>query len=71
MDRRTAERMMAQALSIGDKIQGLDNIVSAIPDELEGREWAHRLGDVMRILNDNFIRPIARDFPDLDPDKTE
>ncbi|WP_179102087.1 hypothetical protein [Sphingopyxis sp. KK2] len=55
---------MALDVQLGD----VDRVVSEIADEHERAAYVDALGNVFRLLNEGFIRPIARNYPDLEPE---
>lgn len=69
MDRTIASRILAGALALDKAYGDLDTAVSGIPDETERQVYAKRLGEIIGKVNDTFIRPIVRQYPDLDPEK--
>jgi hypothetical protein len=68
MDREHARRFVEAAISLDAGLGTIDAAISDLPDG-EEREWlAGRLGAVLKLLNESFIRPMAMKFPELDPD---
>jgi hypothetical protein len=68
LDRSLAEKILSAAVGLDAQFGALDTVVSEIPDEAERKALARELGDLIGRVNDAFIRPIVRQFPDLDPD---
>jgi hypothetical protein len=62
-----AAKVMAAALALDRAFGELDVAVSQIPDPAEREKFARNLGDLIGKVNDDFIRPIARAYPNLDP----
>jgi len=69
LERSDAEKLLRAAVGLDAQFGALDTVVSQIPDEVERKALARELGDLIGRVNDAFIRPIVRQFPDLDPDE--
>lgn len=69
MDRDMASQILKVVAAVEAKIGDLDVLVSQLGDEKERDEYASALGDVVGIISENFVRRIARQFPELDPDR--
>ena len=68
MEKSVAEKLLRAALALVAQFGAIDIAVSQIPDEAERKGFATALGDLIRGVNDGFIRPLVRQFPNLDPD---
>jgi hypothetical protein len=68
LERSDAEKVLRAAVGLDAQFGVLDTAVSQIPDEAERKALARELADLVGRVNDAFIRPIVRQFPDLDPD---
>jgi hypothetical protein len=68
LEKSTASEIVKSAAALDEMLGRLDAIVSTIPDANERKEFAKKLGDIIGIVNDSLIRPLVREFPDLDPD---
>lgn len=68
MERPDAEKLLQAALSLDAQFGALDAAVSQKSNEAERKALAKELGDLVGKVNDAFIRPIVRQYPDLDPD---
>jgi hypothetical protein len=68
MDRAAAERLMSAALALDTPLGELDSAVWEIADEHERTAFVRALGDIFRLLNEGFIIPIGRTYPDLAPE---
>jgi len=66
MDREIAERMMSAAFAMDQSLGAIDTVISSMPVGPERKAFARALGDILRLQNEGFIRPIAREYPDLD-----
>jgi hypothetical protein len=69
MKEADAARVIASAKGLDRALGDLDNAIRNIPDDAERRVFAKRLGDIVGAINDDFIRPLASQFPHLDPDQ--
>jgi hypothetical protein len=69
LEKAVAQKILQAALALDVPLGTLDTLLSTIPDELERAAFARNLANVIREVNESFIRPIARQFPELDPDK--
>jgi hypothetical protein len=69
MEKAVAGRMMEAALSTGNEIGKLDSIVSELENGREKEELVHALGNIMGVLTRDVVFRIARDHPELDPDR--
>ena len=67
MERAFAAQLMAAVLALDTGLGAIDHLISDVDDEGERRLLARRLGNVFLALDEELIRPIAREFPDLDP----
>jgi hypothetical protein len=67
MNRATAQRLISAALALDAPLGEIDLAISEISDEHERKAFAQALGDVFRLLNEGFILPISREYPDLAP----
>jgi hypothetical protein len=68
MDRKLAERIVNAIGDLGQAMNALDSLGSEITDESEARDFRRALGTVMA-ESFGLLRPIIRQFPDLDPDR--
>jgi hypothetical protein len=69
MEKAVAVRMMEAALSVGNEIGKLDSIISELKSGREKEELVQALGKIMSVLTREFVFRIARDHPELDPDR--
>jgi hypothetical protein len=66
MDREIAERLMSAALALDQSLGSIDTVISSMPAGPERKAFARALGDMLLLQNEGFIRPVAREYPDLD-----
>ncbi len=71
MDKAFARNLLAAALSLDDALGRVDSLISGLDDEVEKRNLAVKLGEIMRMINEYFIVPTIKIYPDLDPETTE
>ena len=69
MEKAVAARIMEAALSTGKEIGKLDSIVSELDGGCEKEELVQALGNIMSVLTRKVVFRIARDHPELDPDR--
>ncbi len=69
MEKAVAARIMDAALSIGNEVGKLDSIVSELESGPEKEEFVQALGNILSVLTYEVVFRIARDHPDLDPDR--
>lgn len=69
MEKAVAARIMEAALSMGNEISKLDSIISGLEGGREKEELVQALGAIMGILTREVVFRIARDHPELDPDR--
>ena len=69
MEKAVAARIMEAALSMGNEINKLDSIISELKSGREKEELVQALGNIMSVLTREFVFRIARDHPELDPDR--
>jgi len=69
MEKAVAARIMEAALSMGNEINKLDLIINELKDGREKEELVQALGNVMSVIAREFVFRIARDHPELDPDR--
>ena len=69
MEKAVAARIMEAALSMGNEINKLESIISELESGREKEEFVQALGNIMSILTRQVVFRIARDHPELDPDR--
>ncbi|MPZ34502.1 MAG: hypothetical protein GEV13_26540 [Rhodospirillales bacterium] len=69
MDSDMASRMLKAVAALEARIGELDVLISQLDDEKERDEYVCALGNVIGIISENFVRRIARQYPELDPDR--
>lgn len=69
MDRSLAAEIIKKVRSLDELLGDLEAQLRQIPDESERRPLLRALGGIIVDLDAGLVRPIAREYPDLDPDK--
>jgi hypothetical protein len=68
MNRELSRGIIDTAVGMGKALGELDLAVGAIPDMDERKKFSTSLADVIGQINDSFIRPLVKQYPDLEPD---
>jgi hypothetical protein len=69
MEKGLASQIVNSTLALGKEIGKLDSLISQIADERERQEYIHALGTILGCLTRDIVFRIAREYPDLDPDR--
>ena len=69
MDRIIAEKLMEQYHRLNDPLNQATEIISTISDKDEQKRLRRPIGEMMVSLWTDLMSPIAKEYPDLDPDK--
>ena len=69
MQKETAAQILELALSLEKEVGKLDARISQLDDPKEKEELVRALGGILEILTRDFVFRIAREHPDLDPDR--
>jgi hypothetical protein len=68
MDKATAQALINAVLSLDGPIGEIDTVISGMTIPEEKKAWIPRLGELLRLQNEAFVRPIVHEFPELDRD---
>lgn len=68
MDRDLAERIVKSVMDLNAPIGALDKLSMEIANPDTKRAFRYALGDLMAGTLD-LLRPVLRQYPDLDPDR--
>ncbi|GIK98174.1 MAG: hypothetical protein BroJett029_23830 [Alphaproteobacteria bacterium] len=68
MRRDLAVLIVDAVISFDNGLGTLDALIGRIEDEEERKRYEKTLGDVLGLMMD-FLLPIERQYPDLNPDK--
>jgi len=71
MDRNVAEKLMSELVALGEPLNAATTLTAQIVDEGERAAIRKVLGDLMSHVYLDLMRPIIRQYPDLDPDRTQ
>lgn len=71
MDKNRAKLILDHIKSMDGSFGKLSELVDGISDETERKLYAKRLGDTWGIIYTEIMFPIVREYPDLDPDKSD
>jgi hypothetical protein len=67
MDRATAERLMSILLRLDGPLNEATELTDEIADPDERKAFLRQLADIGGSVYMNLMRPIVRQYPDLDP----
>jgi len=71
MDRGTAERLIQPYSQFDELFNEAHTVIHALPDQEEQKRLRQPMTRAMVGLRTDFMFPIVREFPDLDPDKEQ
>jgi hypothetical protein len=71
MDRSIASKILNVVISLDKELGNLDLTIRDVEDEVEKKCLGKKLVEVICLLDQSFILPILKKYPDLDPDKNE
>lgn len=69
MDKPTASKIIRSVLELSHRLDDVDAELRNIGSEDEKQQFLRALGTIMVELNTGLIRPLVRQYPDLDPDR--
>lgn len=69
MDRKIAEKLMVEIESLNQVTNRQAHLIELISDENERKIFRRAIGTVMIDAYDKLMRPVIRQFPELDPDR--
>jgi hypothetical protein len=69
IDRDSAERLMVNFMTISEALNAAATTISHFPEQEEQRCFRRAVGEIGNTLYLDLMRPIIKQFPDLDPDK--
>lgn len=69
MDRNLAAALMEQLVALSAPLNALTELSFQIPDAEERSALRKAVGGVMGIVYTDLMRPLIRQYPDLDPDR--
>lgn len=68
MDRRVAEQLMKAFFDLSEPLNAATSLTSQIDGKEEQAAFRKGIGEIMNIAYVDLMRPIIRQYPDLDPD---
>jgi hypothetical protein len=69
MEKTLAAQVIDSVLQLSGQLNGIDEQLQALPEGAEREALLRALGSVMFELDSGLIRPLVRQYPDLDPDR--
>lgn len=69
MEKSSAATIIQAVLRLDDQLNDIDAQLRAIPDDSERKALLRALGTIVLDLDSSLIRPLVRQYPELDPDK--
>lgn len=69
MDRNIAEKLMVEIESLNQVTNRQAHLIELISDENERKIFRRAIVTVMIDAYDKLMRPVIRQFPELDPDR--
>jgi hypothetical protein len=70
MNRSVAEKLLQHYLAAGAALNEATDVIGTLPDAEEQRRLRKPLGEVMQSISLELMRPIMREHPELDPDRS-
>lgn len=69
MEKALAAKLIDSVLQLSGQLNDIDAQLQALPEGAERQALWRTLGSVMFELDSGLIRPLVRQYPDLDPDR--
>jgi hypothetical protein len=69
MNRDVAAQLIKLCVEMGDVLNRGTTLVSSIPDGEEQKRLRRPIGELGADVYAKLMRPLVRQYPDLDPDK--
>lgn len=69
MDKSSAAQLIRAVLDLSGRLNGIDAQLRGIENEAERKSLVGALATIMLELDSGLIRPLVRQYPDLDPDR--
>ena len=67
MERKIASQIVESTMSLNEGIGSVDLAISDITDENEKKKYVTALGNILRVIREDILLEIFKDYPDLDP----
>lgn len=68
MEKSSAEKVIKAVLQLDVQLNEVDAQLRELPDDAERKALLRALGTIILDLDSELIRPLVRQYPDLDPD---
>jgi pyruvate/oxaloacetate carboxyltransferase len=65
MDEETGKAIVAAVKVIDAGIDRLDTLITNLKDTKEKSAWVTRIGNLMRVVDEELVLPLEKQFPDL------
>lgn len=69
MERTVAEQLMGLLLSLDKPLNAATSLTQEISDPVEQKAVRRGIGEITGRVYTDLMRPIIRQYPDLDPEK--
>jgi hypothetical protein len=70
VERVIAEQLMRTFLAMNDPLNSATMIAGKIESKDEKESLRRAIGNVMQVIYIDLMRPLIKQYPDLDPDRT-
>jgi hypothetical protein len=68
MDKELATSFMRELMALAEPLNRATTLARTIENEDERKALLRPIGSVMNLVNSELIRPIIKQYPELDPD---
>jgi hypothetical protein len=69
MDRTVAEKLMKDLMALTNPLNSATQATTQITDKEEQASFRRAIGEIMNSVYTDLMRPIVKQYPDLDPDR--
>jgi hypothetical protein len=69
MEKSSAAQVIKALLQLDAHLNAVDAELRELPDDAERKSLLRALGAIILNLDSELIRPLVRQYPDLDPDR--
>jgi hypothetical protein len=70
VERAIAEQLMHQIMAMNEPLNAAALLTERITDKAEHDSLKRVIGSLMQAIYIDLMRPVIRQYPDLDPDKS-
>ena len=71
MERSIAEKLMKDLMALTDPLNSATEVTTQIADKEEQASFRRSIAEIMNTVYVDLMRPIIKQFPDLNPDKED